>query len=393
MNRLSILTLFALIRYGNASQTETVTHDTYADFNKGEPKGVAITEKGILGLSPEWKVLYESKQQIFWTIARDASGNIFVGSANEGLVLKVTPAGVATQFFKADEIEVHAVALDKKGNLYVGSSPDGKVYKVTTDGKAQTFFEPKQKYIWALSFDKNDNLFVATGDKGILYKVAPDGKGEVYYDSDETNLNCLQWDRDGTLLVGTDPDGYIYRIDPPNKASGATNATAFVVFDAPQKEIKSLAAAPDGRIYAAAIAESGKEGAVYRVNKDGYTEAIWVSKEMAPFALCLRDDGNLLVGTGEKGLLLSVTPAGEAATLLKCDAAEITALLPPREGVVVASTSNLGTLLEIHSRMAREGFYDSDVIDAKLFSDWGRVEWVGQTPKGAQDRKSTRLNS
>src|ERR1051326_6632710 len=184
-----------------AVQTESVTHDTYAEFNKGEPKGVAITDKGLLKLAPQWKVLYDSGQPILWTLARDTKGNLFAAGGNDGKVFKVTPTGVGTQFFKASEIEVHALALDKKGNLYVGSSPDGKVYKVTPDGKSSTYFEPKQKYIWALSFDRDENLFVATGDKGILYKVTPEGKGDVYYDSDETNLGCLEWDKAGRLLV------------------------------------------------------------------------------------------------------------------------------------------------------------------------------------------------
>ncbi len=211
-----ILSLAFVGRLG-AVQTESVTQDTYADFNKGEPKGVAITDKGLLTLSPEWKTLYDSGQPILWAAARDSKGNLYAAGGSSGQVFKVTPAGVGTQFFKADEIEVHALAVDAHGNLFVGSSPDGKVYKVGPDGKAKTFFEPKQKYIWALLFDKQGNLFVATGDKGILYKVAPDGKGDVYYDSDETNLTCLQWDNDGRLLAGSDPTAYLYRILPPSR--------------------------------------------------------------------------------------------------------------------------------------------------------------------------------
>src|ERR1043165_234267 len=123
------LTTLVIIPQLPAVQTESVTDDTYAEFNKGEPKGVAITDKGLLRLSPQWRVFYDSGQPILWTVARDAKGNLFAAGGNEGQVVRVTPSGVSTQFFKADEIEVHALALDKHGNLYVGSSPDGKVYK------------------------------------------------------------------------------------------------------------------------------------------------------------------------------------------------------------------------------------------------------------------------
>jgi sugar lactone lactonase YvrE len=373
-----------------AVRTETVTHDSYADFNRGEPKGVAITDKGLLQLAPQWKQLFDTGQPIVWAVARDAKGNLYAGGGNEGQVFQVTPTGVGTQFFKADEIEVHALAVDKRGNVFVGTSPDGKVYKVTSDGKTNTFFEPKQKYIWALALDKEENLFVATGNKGILYKVSPDGKGDVYYDSDETNLGGLHFDKNGLLLVGSDPSGYVYRLTPPDKNKGETNATAYVVFDAKEKEIKSIAAAPDGTIYAAAIAESGKEGAVYRINTDNYAEPIWSSKDAAPFSLLLRDDGNVFVGTGEKGMLLSLTPRGETTTLFKSDAAQITVLIPGGDGKVIAGTSNLGTLLEVSPKMAGEGVYDSEVIDAKIFAEWGRVEVVAQTPKNTQIELLTR---
>jgi hypothetical protein len=231
---------------------------------------------------------------------------------------------------------------------------------------------------------------VATGNKGILYKVGPDGKGDVYYDSDETNLNCMQFDKAGLLLMGSDPSGYVYRLTPPDKSKRETNATAYVVFDAKEKEIKSVAAAPDGTIYAAAIGENGKEGAVYRINTDNYAEPIWSSKDAAPFSLLLRDDGNVLVGTGEKGMMLSVTPRGETTTLFKSDAAQITVLLPGADGKVIAGTSNLGTLLELSLKMAAEGVYDSEVIDTKIFAEWGRVEAVAQTPKNTEVELLTR---
>src|ERR1051326_2142204 len=73
-----------------AVQTESVTHDTYAEFNKGEPKGVAITDKGLLKLAPQWKVLYDSGQPILWTLARDTKGNLFAAGGNDGQVFKVT---------------------------------------------------------------------------------------------------------------------------------------------------------------------------------------------------------------------------------------------------------------------------------------------------------------
>lgn len=51
MKRLVLLLLASSAIPTFAVQTETVTYDTYSDFNKGDPKGVAITDKGLLQLA------------------------------------------------------------------------------------------------------------------------------------------------------------------------------------------------------------------------------------------------------------------------------------------------------------------------------------------------------
>ena len=52
----------------------------------------------------------------------------------------------------------------------------------------------------------------------------------------------------GDLIAGTDPGGLVLRISPDGKA--------FALFDAPLREIHSLAAAADGSIYALGLSDA-----------------------------------------------------------------------------------------------------------------------------------------
>ena len=78
---------------------------------------------------------------------------------------------------------MHAIAI-RNNEVFVSTAPDGKVYKVSPSGKSEVFYDPKTKYIWALAFDSKGNLFVATGDQGEIHRVTPDGTGSIFFRSE-----------------------------------------------------------------------------------------------------------------------------------------------------------------------------------------------------------------
>jgi hypothetical protein len=335
-------------------------------------------------------------------------------------------------FFKAPEIEAHALAIDSADNLYVGTSPDGKVYKVAPDGKSSTFFEPKTKYIWSLTFDRKGNLWVATGDKGELFRVDQQGKGSVVYKSADKHIRTVAASGDG-VIAGTEGRGRILRI--------SADGVAFVLYDAPVREIASMVVAPDGTIYAAGIgaaqrgpqrtavpappppasgsmtvggvpsvvtdrlmqiagetlapavmagATQGSE--IYRVAPDGYPRRIWKLDRGTALSLALASDGGVLVGTGDRGVIYKVGPDGRSwVVLVRAGASQVTALLSdPESHTVYAATSNLGRVYRIGSGFAKEGSFESQVKDAGAFSRWGRLRWRETLPQGAGVRLYTR---
>src|SRR5262249_25503078 len=230
-----------------AASTQIWEQKTADDFEKGEASGVSITSDGRLQLAPPLDLAFDTGEIYAWALVRDSRGRIFVSGGNGGKVFVFAPSageatGAGSLFFKAAEMEAHALAVDSADNVYVGSSPDGKVYKVAPDGKSSVFFEPKTKYIWSLAFDRKGNLWVATGDRGELFRVDPQGKGTVVYKSGDKHIRTLAAAGDG-VIAGTEGHARIVRI-------GADGST-FVLYDAPAREITSVAVARVGTIYAA----------------------------------------------------------------------------------------------------------------------------------------------
>src|SRR5262249_16369039 len=255
-----LFVVLAACAISSASTTQVWEQRTAEDFEKGEASGVSITSDGKLVLAPSVDLAYDTGELYGWGLARDSRGRIFISGGNGGKVFVMPPGASQTGsgaspaapggslVFKAAEMGGHAVAGDSADNVYVGTSPDGKVYKVTPEGKSSVFFEPKTKYIWSLAFDRKGNLWVATGDKGELFRVDQQGKGSVVYKCGDKHIRTVVALGDG-VAVGTEGRGRIIRV--------SSSGTAFGLYDAPAREITSVAVAADGTIYVTGIGATG----------------------------------------------------------------------------------------------------------------------------------------
>ena len=321
---------------------------TEAEFLQGEVENLSVDSYGRLTLGPTTRPAYESNAPFLWTLVSAPDGSLFVGSGNEGQVVRIDANGKGAVFFDAEELEVHAIAPAPGGGVYVATSPEGKVYKVDAAGKAAVFFDPPDKYIWSLAVDSGGNVFAGTGDKGIVYKVTPDGAGAPFYETKASHVMALAFDREGRLLAGTESPGRVFQIDASGKP--------FVLLDSPYNEIHALRVASDGVVYAAAVGgrppsapdrapappppepspqpvatvtaevtaivvspdaavqasttpnapaprdnEGAGTGAVYRLMPEGDWDVVWEMREDTPYDLAFERDGAVLVATGKKG--------------------------------------------------------------------------------------------
>ena len=100
---------------------------TQADFLRGEVDQLSVDEHGRLTLGPELTSVYDAGVPFVWTMLAAADGALFLGTGNDGKVIRVDRAGQGTVFFDSSEMEVHALAPAPAGGLYVGTSPDGRI--------------------------------------------------------------------------------------------------------------------------------------------------------------------------------------------------------------------------------------------------------------------------
>jgi hypothetical protein len=414
---------------------------TQADFLKGDLENLSIDNAGQLVLGPATDLVYETTAPFLWALTPGPDGSLFIGTGNEGEILRVDPRGNGSRFFDSTELEVHALTPAPDGGLYAASSPDGKIYKVDPNGTATTFFDPEDKYIWALASDSKGNLFAATGQKGSVYRISPDGKGELFYESKAMHVTALAVDKDGTVFIGTESPGRVLRVDHDGKA--------FLLLDSPFQEIRAFRFDDKGNLYVAALngrATSGggipapvdtpppertggdtarppipvvttevtsvavvdtpsgpggstssgpdrgsAKGAIYRIAPDGLWDEVWQSRDDSPYDLVFDGQGRLIVGTGSKGRIFRLEGEPPQPTLLTRAAGEqVTALYKDSMGRVYYTTANPGKLYRLSSQLAAEGSYESEPRDAQIVATWGSISWRGSSSNGGRIEVSTR---
>jgi len=409
---------------------------TQADFLRGEVDQLSIDEHGRVTLGPALTRVHDAAAPFVWTVAPGADGSWFLGTGNDGKVIRVDRDGKGSVFYDSAEMEVHALAPAPNGGLYVGTSPDGKVYRVDAKGQATTFFDPDDKYIWSLLVDSAGNVFAGTGDKGTVYRITPDGKGQRFFSSKATHAVSLAFDQNRQLLVGTGAPGRVFRVDAAGKG--------FLLLDTTYQEIHSVRVDPKGVIYAAAQsgrAQGGSDnlpeastappsvtpsipnvsteitsivavdtgsssqgagtssgadrrstmnGAVYRVQPDGLWDELWSARDDAPYDVSIDADGSVLVATGAKGKIFRLSGDPVSAVLVTRVPAQQATMIARAGDRTFVTTANPGMLISLSSARATRGTFESDVKDARLVSTWGVMAWRATAPAGTSVQISTR---
>ncbi len=425
----------------HAEHTRRWLQTTYEEFLKGTAHGVAVRSDGRLELAPKFTVLADADASYLWSLRLDSKGALYAAGGSPAKVFRFDNGGKPATVFESTDLVAQAIAFDTKGTLYVATSPDGKVYRVSASGDKSVFFDPKTKYIWDIAFGADGILYVATGDKGQVFAVSPDGKGELFYASDEAHIRVLAFDANKNLLAGTEPNGRVLRITRADaktprkdKDSSAAIASGFVLYETSKREVTSLAVAPDGSLYVAAIGEKQRtistpsttivtspqgtttftsspggvagtvsgpiqqtpfvafppilSSSIYRLSPEGAPDELWTSRDDVVYSLGFASDGRVLAGTGNNGALLAIDGHGVFAQLAKAGSAQITGIARNASGKVFLCTANPGKVFSVGPEYEPEGTFESRSFDAQLFSQWGRLDWWGPPPAAAASTKS-----
>jgi hypothetical protein len=378
----------------------------------------------VYRITPDGKaqVIFEPKELQIQALA-EHDGVLYAATSPDGKVysIQLTAPSEPRDEKKKNAASRKAVASqsEKKADAKGEDAASAETKDSSDKPAAKLFFDPQTKYIWDLAVDKSGNVYVATGDNGQIFRVNKSGEGSVFFKSDEAHIRVLAFDRQGNLLAGSDGSGLIYRISP--------TGDAFVLYSASKKEITALAVDEENNIYAAGIGEKrapspapvpgaaplvnqpvvtgttitvtaagpapgavtpplnlasstgGSE--IYKIASDGAPTELWSSRDELVYALAferIAGKQRLIAGTGNKGRIFAIRDHGDYTDLVKASANQVTAMANGTNGALYAATSNLGKVFVLGPSLNGEGDYESDVFDAHLFSQWGRMEARGE---------------
>ena len=387
---------------------------TQEDFLEGEFTGVAVSSQGRLTRAPALQLVLDTQQAYIHSAVADRVGAVYVGTGSEGKIFRIPATGEAREFADLEENGVFALAIDSANRLYAATSPEGAVYRFDAQGKPQVFASPREKYLWDLAIDTQNNVYVATGPKGIIYKIDSSGNSTTFYDSDQIHVVRLAFDINGNLLAGTAPGGQLLRFSAEGKAS--------VLIDSDLDEVKGIANDRYGNVYATALSfeaapkksatptarpraltispatktedsetvevegiRRGKKLELYRVNQQGLVETLYSEDASMAFDLLVRPDLTVLLSTSDRGRIVSIDQEGVLKLLAQSPDDQVTRLVQAGS-TVYATTSNLGKVYRLGGTGSDPGVFQSKVLDAKVLTQWGRVQWKlngsgGQAPR------------
>jgi len=112
--------------------------------------------------------LLRSDEAHFTALARDAAGNLYVGTSERGIVYRLSPFGLANVVADLREPTVSALGCDGQGNLYIGTMPAGNLYRLSPDGVLKPLHPQGRLSIRAMLV-QGDTLYALTADS--LYSM------------------------------------------------------------------------------------------------------------------------------------------------------------------------------------------------------------------------------
>jgi sugar lactone lactonase YvrE len=293
-------------------------------------------------------------------LAVDAAGNVYVADANNGLIRKITPAGVVTTlagtlgaFTSIDGTGSAAtfdlpsgIAVDAAGTIYVAEENGFVVRKVTSAGVVTTIAGDAShfgnvdasgaaaRFNFGGNFggqattavDASGNVFLTDFENFSVRKITPAGVVSTFL-ANTGGPQGLAIDAAGNVYLGTGQT--VFKITPGGVSSllaGSSQGSADGTGAAAQfGDIAALALDAAGNLYATdslndTIRKITPAGVVTTIagtagtagSADGTGAAATFS---TPSGIAIDTAGNLYVTDAENGTIRKVTPAGVVTTI------------------------------------------------------------------------------
>jgi hypothetical protein len=404
------LALLAVAAVLPAVKVKQFTQNEFNNLQKGSFQNVSADSQGRLLLGPKTKPVTGPSEEFYFSAARGANDDLYVGTGHNGAVYRIGAAGKVEQVFKGEHPDIYALCVAASGDLVVGTSPGGKVLRVARDGKVAELFDPEEKFIWDLKEDRQGNIICATGNTGAVYSIRKGGEVENLFTAEDSHIASLYVAADDSILAGSGDRGILYEIK---------NRKTKALFDSPLEEVKGITADEEGNVYFCAVRsapaqKTSKEieiglvfarkaaeeddklkekSILYCLQTDGSVESIWSSNDEFIYALHYDPyTKSVIIGTGNSGRVYRVDKTGAFAQLYEGDAAQVCKIVAGSNGYWLLS-NNMAAITRVENGRNSSGTYFSDVLDAGIQSRFGRITWNAELPRQTTVSLAVRLGN
>lgn len=376
---------------GHAARAQRWQQATFADYAAGTAKGVQVGASGTVRLGSAIQDMADLGVQRIWSLLPSPDGGLFVGTGDDGMVLRVDGSGKVIWRFDSPEIGVHALLLGPSGRLYAGTAPGGLVYRIDpVTGEAETLCRTGSHYVWDLALNQQGDLCAATGEPGRVIVAEPGGDTRILYNAPEQHVMCLT-SQGSSLLAGTAGGARIYALD-----SKADSVDVRLLYEAAQEEIHDLVTGSDGSMLASALPaadtedSSGSSAALYRVTPSGAVEEIWRAPKARTLTLSTDASGRPHLATDKPARISRLDSVDREQILLQLDDGPVAAMHVTDYGKLILGGAQSGKLFAAGPGAAEQGEFFSVVRDFGTHSAWGRASWAGDFPAGTRVELTTR---
>jgi hypothetical protein len=177
-------------------------------------------------------------------------------------------------------------------------------------------------------------------------------KVDTVFTSDQPVVWSVAAAPDGTLYAGTGNRGRLYRINPDGKSS--------LLWTAEQPEIFAVMVDSKGVVYAG----TSPDGKVYRI-VNGKAEEYFAPQARYIWSLAAAPDGALFVGTGDQGKIFRVEGPGKGEVYYDTGQSNITGMAVDSQGRLLAGTDPNGILYRITAKDKAFALYDSSLPEIR----------------------------
>jgi hypothetical protein len=401
-----------------AVMTESIVHEGFSRFDKGEFKNMGISVDGKLFPTRTLTEISTVPAAIIWQAIVAPDGDLILSTGNNGTVYRLAEGESPKVIFQPEESLSRALAVDAEGRIYVGTSPKGRVYRLLPDGTQEIFFDPADLYIWDIQIGPDGMVYVATGGKGKVYQIAqshrPGDEVRTLFEASETHVNKIAFTPDGEgLIIGCGSGGNLYRLD--------LEGNFFALYHTGAEEIKAIYPQPDGSIYFSTFSSrsSSNTGSSSRPNNtrsttaggeeeeaanpfmmtifarnkpeengllfldaNGSLRTVWSLNPNRIFSVYQQENGQWMIGSGTNGRVFLADGLNRWSNILAVPTGgEVTQIL--RKGKEAEDlyliSSNPARVFKLGAEISEEALYTSEVIDTGKMVQWGAVRYLSTT--------------